>query len=77
MQAVEIGPDGALYAATVPSGKVYKLDAAATTKIDEQKATVVFDAGGAGREPAGASASQDRTMQSPTSQTRSRTTSGI
>jgi hypothetical protein len=43
VQAVEIGPDGALYAATVPSGKVYKLDAAATAKIDEQKATVVFD----------------------------------
>ena len=44
MQVVRIGPDGALYAATVPSGKVYKLDAAATTKTDEQKATVVFDA---------------------------------
>jgi hypothetical protein len=44
IQAVEIGPDGALYAATVPSGKVYKLDLAAAAKIDEQKATVVFDA---------------------------------
>jgi hypothetical protein len=44
IQALEIGPDGALYAATVPSGKVYKLDATATTKVDEQKATVVFDA---------------------------------
>jgi WD40 repeat protein len=44
VQAVEIGPDGALYTATLPSGKVYKLDAAATEKIDEQKATVVFDA---------------------------------
>lgn len=45
VQVVRIGPDGALYAATVPSGKVYKLDAHATTKIDEQKATVIFDAG--------------------------------
>jgi hypothetical protein len=43
VQAAEIGPDGALYVATVPSGKVYKLDAAATAKLDEQKATVVFD----------------------------------
>jgi WD40 repeat protein len=44
VQAVRVGPDGAVYAATVPSGKVYKLDPAATTKIDDQKATVVFDA---------------------------------
>jgi WD40 repeat protein len=44
VQVVRIGPDGALYAATVPGGKVYKLDAAATTKIDEPKSTVVFDA---------------------------------
>jgi hypothetical protein len=44
VQAVRLGPDGALYAATLPSGKVYKLDAAGTSKIDESKATVVFDA---------------------------------
>ncbi len=44
VQVVRLGPDGALYVATLPSGKVYKLDAAATTKIDEQKATMVFDA---------------------------------
>jgi hypothetical protein len=44
VQAVRLGPDGALYVATLPSGKVYKLDAGASTKIDEQKATVVFDA---------------------------------
>ncbi len=45
VQVVRIGPDGALYAATVPSGKVYKLNAAATAKQDESSATVVFDAG--------------------------------
>ena len=44
VQAVEVGPGGAIYAATVPSGKVYKLNPAATDRIDEQKATVVFDA---------------------------------
>ncbi len=45
VQAVALGPDGALYAATLPSGKVYKLDATATVKQDESNATVVFDAG--------------------------------
>ena len=45
VQTVRIGPDGALYAATVPSGKVYKLNAAAAVKLDDATATVVFDAG--------------------------------
>ena len=44
VQVVRLGPDGALYAATMPSGKVYRLDAAATTKTDDAHATVVFDA---------------------------------
>jgi hypothetical protein len=43
VQAICVGPDGALYAATVPSGKVYKLNPAATAKQDETSATVVFD----------------------------------
>ncbi|UWZ82729.1 hypothetical protein [Occallatibacter riparius] len=43
VQAVRLGPDGALYAATMPSGKVYKLSANASTKQDEASATVVFD----------------------------------
>jgi len=30
VQAVRLGPDGALYAATMPSGKVYRLNPAAT-----------------------------------------------
>ncbi len=44
IQVVRIGPDGALYAATVPSGKIYKLDPSSAAKIDPEKATVVFDA---------------------------------
>jgi len=44
IQALLFGSDGALYAATVPSGKVYKLDPNATSKQDESNATVVFDA---------------------------------
>ncbi|HEY1984356.1 MAG TPA: hypothetical protein VGG85_03050 [Terracidiphilus sp.] len=50
VQAVELGPDGALYAATLPSGKVYQLKADATTKQDEGTAKVVFDAGRFGGE---------------------------
>jgi len=45
VQVVRIGPDGSLYAATVPSGKVYKLNPNATVKQDESSAKVVFDAG--------------------------------
>ena len=44
VQVVRVGPDGSLYAATVPSGKVYKLDPNATAKQDESSAKVVFDA---------------------------------
>jgi hypothetical protein len=45
VQVVRLGPDGALYAATLPSGKVYRLKADATVKQDEASATVVFDPG--------------------------------
>ncbi len=41
---MRFGPDGAIYAATVPGGKVYKLNPDATTKLDESNAPVVFDA---------------------------------
>ena len=44
VQVVRIGPDGSLYAATVPSGKVYKLDPSATAKQEESTAHVIFDA---------------------------------
>jgi len=43
VQSVRVGPDGALYAATLPSGKVFKLNPAATEKQDDSGATVVFD----------------------------------
>ena len=42
VQAVRVGPDGAVYAATLPSGKVYKLDPQAADRTEEN-ATVVFD----------------------------------
>lgn len=45
VQVVRLGPDGSLYAATLPGGRVYKLNPAATVKQDESNATVVFDAG--------------------------------
>jgi WD40 repeat protein len=42
VQVVRAGPDGAVYAATLPSGKVYKLDAH-TPDQSESNAAVVFD----------------------------------
>ena len=42
VQSVRVAKDGAIYAATLPSGKVYKLPAGATD-LDESKAEVVFD----------------------------------
>jgi sugar lactone lactonase YvrE len=44
VQVVRLAPDGQLYAATVPGGRVYQLDPNSTVKQDDQKATVVFDA---------------------------------
>jgi hypothetical protein len=63
VQVVRIGPDGALYAATVPSGKVYKLNAGASSKQDESSATEVFDAGKSdpGATPSAASGSDPKT----------------
>lgn len=48
VQVVKLGPDGYLYAATLPSGKVYRLKADATSKQDESSATLVFDLSKAG-----------------------------
>src|ERR1035437_4888683 len=56
VQAVRQGPDGALYVATLPSGKVYKLKTDATGKQDESSATVVFDASQLSNETSGAKA---------------------
>src|ERR1017187_948148 len=44
VQVVRLGPDGALYVATLPSGKVYQLKPDASAKQDESSAKVVFDA---------------------------------
>ncbi|HMD77568.1 MAG TPA: hypothetical protein VKG86_09355 [Terracidiphilus sp.] len=44
VQVVRLGPDGALYAATLPSGKVYHLKPDATAKQDDNSATMVFNA---------------------------------
>jgi sugar lactone lactonase YvrE len=42
VQTVQVGPDGMVYAALLPSGKVYKLDPHAEGKNDDT-ATLVFD----------------------------------
>jgi len=44
VQVVRLGPDGALYVATLPSGKVYRLKPDATAKQDDSSATMVFNA---------------------------------
>ncbi len=43
VQVLRIGPDGSLYAATLPSGKVYRLKPDADAKQDDSTATVIFD----------------------------------
>ena len=43
VQVVRLGPDGSLYAATLPSGRVYRINPNATAKISENTAPVVFD----------------------------------
>jgi len=43
VQVVRVGPDGYVYAATLPSGKIYRLKADAESKQDEANATVIFD----------------------------------
>jgi hypothetical protein len=67
VQALCIGPDGALYAATLPSGKVYKLNPNATEKQDESSAMVVFDAA-----KVGGAAGEENQPGSPQPSTQSR-----
>ena len=50
VQAVAIGPDGSIYAATVPGGKVYRIKPG-QSGLDESTATLVFDAATAGSNP--------------------------
>ncbi len=44
VQVVRLGPDGYLYAATLPGGKVYQLKPDATARQDDNSATMVFNA---------------------------------
>ena len=50
VQVVRVGPDGSIYAATLPSGKVYKLDSTATNLTD-QTAKVIFDPASTAEKP--------------------------
>jgi len=43
VQVVRVGPDGALYAATMPDGKVYRIKPDTSAALDETTAQVVFD----------------------------------
>ncbi len=43
VQTVKVGPDGSVYAATVPGGKVYRIKPG-QSGLDESSATLVFDA---------------------------------
>jgi len=43
VQVVRLSPDGYLYAATLPSGKIYRLKPDAAAKQDDASATVIFD----------------------------------
>ena len=45
VQAVRVGPDGAIYAATMPDGKIYRIPAATASTVEEAKAEVIFDLG--------------------------------
>ena len=45
VQSLVMGSDGMLYAATLPSGKVFRIDPHASAPVDAGKAAVVFDAG--------------------------------
>ena len=53
VQTVQVGPDGSVYAATVPGGKVYRIKPG-QSGLDETTATVVFDAATAAHNAASA-----------------------
>ena len=43
VSSLALGPDGSLYAATMPDGRVYRIDPKATKTLDETSAEVVLD----------------------------------
>ncbi len=51
VQALAMGPDGALYAATLPSGKIYRIAVSASKPLDETTAKVVFDSAATAQKP--------------------------
>jgi WD40 repeat protein len=57
VQAVRVGPDGSVYAATVPAGKVYRIKPG-QSGLDETTAALVFDS--AASAPSAASAKQEQ-----------------
>ena len=57
VQAIRVGPDGSVYAATVPSGKVYRIRPG-QSGLDESNATLVFDAATVAHNPASAKSEQ-------------------
>ena len=68
VQALKLGPDGALYAATLPSGRVFRLNPAADVKQTDDNATVVFDLASAAAEksaekPSGDGSDPDKPKQ--------------
>jgi hypothetical protein len=65
VQVVRLGPDGLLYAATLPSGKVYKLKPDATTTQDDASAQLVFDAAKAPDAKADAKADDTKSGSKP------------
>ena len=71
VQVVRVGPDGSIYAATVPGGKVYKLNPNATAKQDESDAKTHFRRSEGRDRPARRKRIKGETVN------RSRTTSGI
>ena len=50
VQTVRVGPDGSVYAATLPGGKVYRIKPG-QSGLDESTATVVFDSATLARNP--------------------------
>ncbi len=50
VQAIRVGPDGSVYAATVPGGKVYRIKPG-QTGLDDTTATLIFDAAATAHNP--------------------------
>ena len=52
VQALAVGPDGMLYAATLPSAKVFRIDVRAGKPLDETSTPVIFNAAETDGKPA-------------------------